>query len=317
MLKTIGFVNSHKEHEMRIALLPEDMAGVTDVSGQLIFEEGYGKNLGIDDEEYVRRGAKIASREDILKNCDIICDPKIGDAEYLGQLKEGQSIFGWVHLQVSEAVKKILLENKINVFAWEEMMNNGGQLFYKNNELAGEASVNHACQCYGMLPEGKKAAILGRGNTGRGAYKTLVRNGAQVTVYGRHEEEQFKKEIGNYDIIVNAVLWGGKRKDHIIDRALLKQAKKRALLVDVSCDENGAVETCRPTTYENPTYVVEGVVHYCVDHTPSMYFRTASGYVSEQVKRLVRPLVTGEYDELLESGHIMENGSMLKEISYR
>lgn len=317
MLRTIGFVNSHKEHEMRIALLPEDMTQLSDIAGQFVFEEGYGKNLGIDDAVYIQAGAHIAKREDILKNCDIICDPKVGDAEFLGQLSENQGIFGWVHPYVDLRVKDLLLDRKLDVYAWEDMLENDTQIFYKNAELAGEASVQHGCQCYGILVEGKKAAILGRGNTARGAYKFLVRNGAQADVYGRRDEAQFRKKFGEYDIIVNAILWDRKEAHHIIDRALLRCAKPHALLVDVSCDENGGVETCVPTTYENPTYVAEGVVHYCVDHTPSIYFRTASAYVSEQVKRLVRPLVTGEPDEVLESGHLMRGGKLIREISGR
>lgn len=93
--------------------------------------------------------------------------------------------------------------------------------------------------------------------------------------------------------------------------------EKEALLIDVSCDKAGAVETSHPTTYECPLYVEEGVVHYCVDHTPSIYYRTASSYISEQVKRFVRPLVTGEADRILESGCVIRGGHMLLKESCR
>lgn len=89
------------------------------------------------------------------------------------------------------------------------------------------------------------------------------------------------------------------------------------MLIDVSCDENGAVETSHPTTFANPLFFEEGVAHYCVDHTPSIYYRTASAFISEQVKKLVEPLVCCLYDQVLESGHIIEDGKMLSEESCR
>lgn len=316
-MKTMGFINSHKEQEKRIALLPEDMEGLEDIAPYLVFEKGYGRMLGICDEAYQRRGARIASREEILETSDILCDPKAGDGEYLEMLPEGCTIFGWVHPHVSERVKEILLRRNYQVYAWEEMIEDGAQVFYQNNELAGEAAVLHACQCCGILPEGKKAAVIGRGNTAQGACRALIRGGATVVVYGRKQEEKFRKDIGKYDFIINAVLWDPKRKDHIISKEDLRHAKEHAVLIDVSCDEHGAVETCRPTTYENPIYVEESVIHYCVDHTPSLYFQTASGYISEQVKRFVRPLVTGNADAVLESGHVIGNGKMLQEESCR
>ncbi len=113
-------------------------------------------------EEYLSRGAKILSREEILNKCDIICDPKAGDAEYLEDLQEGRTIFGWVHPHVCENVKNLLLKKHFEVYAWEEMMEDGMQVFYRNNEFAGEAAVNHGCQCCGILPEGKKAAVIGK-----------------------------------------------------------------------------------------------------------------------------------------------------------
>ena len=93
--------------------------------------------MGVSDEEYLSRGAKILSREEILNKCDIICDPKAGDAEYLEDLQEGRTIFGWVHPHVCENVKNLLLKKHFEVYAWEEMMEDGMQVFYRNNELAG------------------------------------------------------------------------------------------------------------------------------------------------------------------------------------
>jgi N5-(carboxyethyl)ornithine synthase len=107
--------------------------------------------------------------------------------------------------------------------------------------------------------------------------------GADVVVYDRHTEQLLSKELGEYDVIVNALLWDTKRTDHIIYREDLKRMKKGAMIIDVSCDRAGAIETSVPTTLENPTYVVDGITHYVVDHTPSLFYKTTSKCISEVV----------------------------------
>ena len=318
MLRKVGFVNSHKENEKRIALLPGDLDYIPlGLRKQLYFEQGYGSELGITDNQYLSKGTCVATRTDILKHCDIICDPKAGDADYLDSLVDGRVIFGWIHPHVDEHLKDTLLKKRFSVYAWEEMFEDGMHVFYKNNELAGEASVNHACQCYGLLPAGKRAAVIGRGNAARGAYRALINAGADVTVYGRRQEQKFRTDIGQYDIVTVAVLWNPDRRDHIIDRIMLHKMKSSALLIDGSGDKNGAVATSCPTTYDKPLFVTEGITHYCVDHSPSVYFRSASTYISEQVKRFAEPLITGRYDDVLESGHIVDNGRLLAPDSCR
>lgn len=309
-MRTIGFVNSHKDNEKRIALIPEDLEKLERFAGQLVFERGYGKHLGIEDGEYERLGARLAAREDILAGCQVICDPKIGDSEYLEKLPEGTVLFGWVHPHVNQEMKDLLLRKRFKVYAWEEMMENGTQVFWRNNVMAGEAAVADGCMRFGILLDGKKAAIIGRGNTAMGAFKVLSRNGADVTVYGRRQEAQFKKEMGRYDVIVNAVLWDPKRRDHIISREDLHGLKQGALLIDVSCDAQGAIETSHPTKAADPIFVEEGVAHYCLDHTPSLYYRTASLVISGLVAEFIEPLVTEGANEVLESGLVIDNGVM-------
>ena len=214
-------------------------------------------------------------------------------------------------------MKALLLERKLKVYAWEEMLENNTQIFYRNNILAGQASVIHGCLSYGMLMEGKKAAVLGRGNTAAGAYKALVSNAALVTVYGRRQEQQFKKEMGRCDIIVNAVLWDPGRRDHIISRNDLKHLKRGALLIDVSCDEHGAIETSHPTAMESPIYMEEGIAHYCLDHSPSLFYRSASEFISEKTALFIKPLVLETEDGVLEGCRVIDGGKMILEESCR
>lgn len=145
----------------------------------------------------------------------------------------------------------------------------------------------------------------------------LVSNAALTTVYGRRQEQQFRKEMEQFDIIVNAVLWDPERRDHILFREDLKKLKKDALLIDVSCDEHGAIETSRPTTTDNPIYREKGVAHYCLDHSPSLFYRSASEFISEKVSFFIKPLVWEREDRVLEGSRVIDGGKMILKESCR
>ncbi|WP_206537431.1 hypothetical protein [Listeria cornellensis] len=159
------------------------------------FETGYGETLGIADAEYVALGCHVNSREDVLRQ-DIICEPKIGDSEFLGLLTKGHTVFGWVHAEKNEEIARKLLASEVQVYAWENMNFMSRHCFWENNELAGEAAIIHAFQLIGAMPYNARVAILGRGNVSRGAQRVLLNLGAEVNVYSRNQERLFKKRIG-------------------------------------------------------------------------------------------------------------------------
>ena len=303
--RTIGFPVSHKENECRRAIIPLHLKNIEHPEN-LYFEYGYGEVLGIDDEEYIACGCNMASRDEVLKQ-DVICDPKIGDADYLESL-HNQTIFGWVHATQNKDITDKLLNGKITAFAWEKMFEKGRHVFWRNNELAGEAAVMHAFQCFGQMPYETKVAVIGRGNTARGAIKVLNMLGADVHQYDRHMEELLRIEIGQYDVIVNCILWDVMRSDHIIYRDDLKRMKKNAMIIDVSCDRNGGIETSIPTTIEEPTYVVDGILHYAVDHTPTIFHKTFTKNNSEVIWPYINELQSEYIGEVLSDALIIENG---------
>lgn len=306
-MKTIGFPISHKENENRRALIPQDVVKLAHPEA-LFFEENYGEVLGISDQEYINAGANIACRNKILAK-DIICDPKIGDADYLDCLHE-QTIFGWVHAVQNKDITDKLINGKLTAYAWEDMFEKGRHIFWRNNELAGEAAVMHAFQCYGRMPYETNVAVIGRGNTARGAIKVLNMLGANVMQYDRHMESLLRDEISNFDVIVNCILWDVTRQDHIIYRDDLKHMKKNSMIIDVSCDKNGGIETSIPTTIENPTYMIDGVLHYVVDHTPSLFYKTFTFNNSEAITPYIDMLVCGKFNDVLEKALVIENGTI-------
>ena len=310
-LKTIGFVNSHKDGEKRIALLPKDIAQL-DHPEYLFFEKNYGSDLNISDIEYAALGCQIVSREMALKQ-DIICDPKIGDSTFLKDLDAGQTIFGWVHAVQSKEVTDTLLENNLTAYAWEDMYEDNRHSYWRSNELAGEAAVMHAYQLNGVMPYDTKVALIGRGNTARGAQRILMGLGADVKVYDRRQEKLFRKEMSEFDVIVNAILWDTTREDHLIYRKDLKHLKPGTMIIDVSCDENGAIESTIPTSLKNPIYEIDGVVHYAVDHTPTIFYRSSSSAISKETAKYLDDLIENRPNKILKDALIVENGQIIDE----
>ena len=307
-MKTIGFLISHKENEKRRALLPVDIKRIKHKQNVFV-ETGYGDVLGYSDEDYLAAGIRVESRDSILKK-DILCDPKVGDAEYLDVLS-GQIIWGWVHAVQNREITDKLINGRLTAFAWEDMYDEGRHCFWRNNEIAGEAAVLHAYMCYGAFPYDTRVAVLGRGNTAIGAIKTLNYLGATVSVYNRHTEKLLREELGDYDVIVNAILWDTRRKDHIIYKEDLVRMKRNSMIIDISCDRNGGIETAIPTSFENPTYVVDGVLHYVVDHTPSLYYKTASESISKEVSRYVDQLVEMKPQRVMAAAEIVRGGVLV------
>ena len=307
-MNTVGFPISDKSNENRRALTPDNLNKIKNVN-YIYIEEGYGEVLGYSDDDYRKAGANIVTRSEVLKK-DIICDPKIGDAKYLNEL-DSQVIFGWVHAVQNRDITDILINKKLTAYAWEDMFDQGRHVFWRNNEIAGEAAIIHAYTLHGLFPYNTKVALLGRGNIARGALKILTMMGAEVTVYSRHTEALLRKEIAQYDVVVNAILWDTSRKDHIVYKEDLKRMKKGSLIIDVSCDRNGGIETCIPTTLENPMYVVDDIVHYAVDHTPTLFYKTISHSLSDSIVIYLDDLIEVVSNSVMKEALIVKNGEII------
>ncbi len=172
-MQTIGFLISHKNNEKRRAILPKDLLNIANPEN-MYFETGYGKCLGIKDEEYIQMRSHIAPRQEILKK-DIVVDLKLGDADYLDQIDEGKTLLGWAHAVQNIDFTSKIIEKKATVIAMEEMFEKGRYIFYKNREIAGEAGVLQAILYTGLMPYDAKAAIIGNGKTAKGAQRILNR----------------------------------------------------------------------------------------------------------------------------------------------
>lgn len=306
MLK-IGFPISRKENERRRALLPADIPA-TNVASCLVFESGYGAVIDVADDDYRRVGAIVTDRETVCE-CPIICNakPMVTD-EYFAP---GKKLFGWIHAVQGRQITDALVKNKMTAIAWEEMFEGGRHSFWRNNEIAGEAAVIHAFLEWGQLPYESRAAVVGRGNVGRGAIRMLERFGCNVTVYDRKTSHLLRAEISRYDVVVNAVLWDVFRKDHLIYEEDLEKMRPNGLIVDISCDSAMGIQTSQPTTIVNPVYSYKGIVHYAVGHTPSLFYKSASKAISASAFSFLSDLANDTYNPVLDKATIIQKGRVL------
>ena len=304
--KTMGLLISHKNNEKRRAILPEQVAQLRNPE-MLYFETGYGVSVGVADEEYVQAGAHVVSREEACQ-CDIITDVKLGDADYLDELDDGKILFGWAHAAQGVAFTDKCLEKGFTVIAWEEIFEEGRYIFYRNREVAGEAAILQAFCHYGKMPYDCTVAIIGNGQTAKGAMRILHGLGAKVDVYGRKLEKLFRKKMYEYDVIVNCVMWDISRKDHLIYKEDLKKMKANSMIIDVSCDPYLGIETSHATTISDPVYEVDGVIHYSVDNTPAMFPFTVTKVLSEGCVKIFDDVIEGNYSDALMEAMVIEKG---------
>lgn len=314
-MKTIGFIISHKNGEKRRAILPNDIKTNVRNPHQLYFETGYGLSINVSDEEYEKVGCHIVTREEALA-CDIIADVKLGDADYLDEITPNKVLFGWAHAVQNIPFTSNILKNNHTVIAWEDIFENGRYIFYRNREVAGEAAIMHAYRFCGKMPYDTKVAILGNGQTAKGALRVLHGLGAEVDVFNRRLEKLFREKMYEYDVLVNCIMWDTNRTDRIIYKEDLKKMKPGTMIIDVSCDPYLEIETSHPTPIDDPVYVVDGVIHYTVDNTPGMFPITITKVLSEGISRYIDYLIEGDintYPENLCTAVVIENGHIRDE----
>ena len=308
-MRTVGLVISHKNNEKRRAILPEDLDKIKNLNN-FYFEKGYGESIGLNDSDY--KGVNFVSREEALK-CDVIVDVKLGDADYLDKIDDNKILCGWAHAVQNIDFTTKCINKKHTVIAWENIFKNGRYIFYRNREVAGEAAIIQGIRYAEKCPYELKVAIIGNGQTAKGALRILHGLGAEVDVYNRRLEESFKKNMYNYDVLVNCVMWDTTRTDRLIYKEDLKKMKKGTLIIDISCDPYLEIETSYPTTIDNPVYTIDGVIHYSVDNTPAMFPKTVSKVLSNNFATYYDELVTGEYSEEIKQALALEKGIIVDE----
>lgn len=308
----IGIPREIKPREGRVAFLPRHVESLTAAGHEVFVETRAGILSGARDEEYTRAGAIVlASGRHVFEQSDMVVKVKeILPPEY-DFLRSGHILFTNIHASLNREQLDRLLEAGLTAFSAENTHPFGSP----NCALAGEVGALEAVRlCF--APHGGtgrhfmghfgerpvKALVLGLGNVGRGALRVLLGLGVSVVALDIFEGARraalldwhdrnlavddisaLPQHLPEADVLINCVLWPKERSDHLVSRDMLGKMKPGAAIVDISCDTAGAIETSRPTSWDDPVYVVDGVRHFCVDNIPGAVPVTASAGYGEAV----------------------------------
>ena len=340
----IGVPKEIREDEYRIAITPSGVEVLRKNKHQVVVEEDAGIGSGITNEEIIKAGAKILpSHEEVFTRAEMIVKVKEPLEEEYELLKEGQILFTYLHLASNKALTRLLMEAKVIAMAYETVETDEGKLplLIPMSEVAGRLTIQEGAKYLersqggeGVLLGGvpgvapAKVVIIGGGVVGTNAAKMAAGLGARVVILeqnldrlrylddimGAHvitmksSEHNIREAIKEADLVVGAVLVPGGKAPHLITRKILKTMKPGSVIVDVAIDQGGCVETSRPTCPSEPTYEVEGVIHYCVANMPGCVPRTSTYALTNATLPYVLELANHGYPEALRKDKALARG---------
>jgi alanine dehydrogenase len=308
----IGVPREIKIHEYRVGMTPASVREVVAHGHSVLVEQSAGAGIGVTDDDYARAGARIvATSAEVFAQADLIVKVKEPQAAERAMLRPGQVLFTYLHLAADAHQGRELVASGAVCIAYETVTAPGGSLplLAPMSEVAGRMAIQAGAACLererggmGVLLGGvpgvapARVVILGAGTVGVNAAAMAVGAGAQVMVldrsidalrrldarYGarvmtRHaDRDAIEQEVLQADLVVGAVLVPGAAAPRLVTRETVARMKRGAVVVDVAIDQGGCFETSRPTTHADPTYVVDGVVHYCVANMPGGVARTSA-----------------------------------------
>lgn len=302
----IGILKDIKKGENRVIATPAEAATLVSDGNTVKVQKGAGEKAGFSDADYIEAGALIAdTAEEIYAACGFVAKVKEFEPSEYDLFREGQIVFTCIHPAAHPQEVQALLKKKVIAFTAEDSHRYGspnceaagkqGALFGLESMLTINGGKGKFVSGLGGAP-GMKVLILGGGIVGQGALCVLHALGAWCTVMDinlgtlralsrqYHEQintmistkENIRKLLPETDMVLNCVKWPKGCKDYLIDRPMLKLMEKGSVIVDISNDEQGAIESFHETTHDNPRYIEEGIVHYCVGNIPGAIANSVS-----------------------------------------
>ena len=322
----IGVPREIKVHEYRVGLVPAGARELIAAGHEVLVESGAGNGIGVDDTQFRAAGAAIAANAaEVFQRADLVVKVKEPQALECEMLRKDQVLFTYLHLAADAAQARAIMESGATAIAYETVTSPNGSLplLTPMSEVAGRmsiqvgaASLQKANGGFGILLGGvpgvppAKVVILGGGVSGTHAAEMAVGMRADVTIVDRSvprlrelstifgsalrtcysTTETIEHLVRDADLVVGAVLVTGAAAPKLVTRAMIKTMKPGAVLVDISIDQGGCFETSRPTTHADPTFVVDGVIHYCVANMPGAVPRTSTLALTNATLPYVRAL---------------------------
>jgi len=308
----IGVPKEIKVHEYRVGLTPSSVREAVAHGHTVLVQTQAGAGIGATDADYQRAGATIVGgAEEVFAAADMIVKVKEPQSVERRMLRDGQVLFTYLHLAPDPEQARDLIDSGAICIAYETVTSPAGglPLLAPMSEVAGRMSVQAGAHCLeraaggmGILLGGvagvppARIVILGAGVVGRNAAQMAVGSGAQVVVIDKSidalraidamlgsrvitvfsNRDNVEREVLRADLVISGVLVPGAAAPKLVSREMVARMKKGAVIVDVAIDQGGSAETSRPTTHAEPTYVVDGVVHYCVANMPGAVPRTST-----------------------------------------
>jgi alanine dehydrogenase len=340
----IGVPKEIKVHEYRVGLTPSGVRELIAHGHKVLVESRAGLAIGFTDEQYLQAGATIAPRcEEVFAQSDMIIKVKEPQPGECRMLRPGQILFTYLHLAPDPNQAALLLESRCIAIAYETVTDERGglPLLAPMSEVAGRMAIQagaHALEKAqggsGVLLSGvpgvppAKVVVLGGGVVGLNAARTAMGMGADVTIMdkslGRLKEidnlfggriktlfssqSHIEEVIREADLVIGAVLVPGAAAPKLVTRSMLKTMRPGAVLVDVAIDQGGCFETSRPTTHQEPTYIVDGIVHYCVANMPGGVARTSTQALTNATLPYALALADRGWKEALRMDAHLRNG---------
>ncbi|HEY9504140.1 MAG TPA: alanine dehydrogenase [Pyrinomonadaceae bacterium] len=308
----VGLPKEIKDNEYRVGLTPAGVRALKDAGHEIIVETNAGGGSGFEDTLYQRAGGTIVnSADEVWAKADMVVKVKEPIAPEYPRMREGQLLFTYLHLAPDRELTKQLVERKVTGIAYETITDRRGTLplLTPMSEVAGRMAIQVGAHYLEKMSGGRgillggvpgvpaaRVVIIGGGVVGTNAAKIAVGMGAHVTIIDnnldrlRELDDIFLSKISTLassaymihdaistaDLIVGAVLVPGAAAPKLVTKSMLKDVPNGAVVVDVAVDQGGCIETTHPTTHSNPTYYVEGVLHYCVANMPGAVPRTST-----------------------------------------
>jgi len=308
----IGLPKEIKNSEFRVAMTPKNVQRLTSLGHQVVVQKSAGEAIGISNEDYKQGGAELLeSLEDVYQKSDMIVKVKEPLAKEYPLLKEGQILFTFLHLAAQKELSTLLCAKSVSALAYETIEKENKQLplLRPMSAIAGRVGLQNAIYYLqnfvggkGILPGGikgtKKAdiTILGGGVAGLNSALCAVGLEAQVTLLDIDEkklkkfsdlfqgkvkcllsnEKNILSRLKKTDILIGSVLITGHKAPKLINKDMISSMPEKSVVVDISIDQGGCIETARPTSHTKPTYIERGVIHYCVPNIPSAVARTST-----------------------------------------
>lgn len=345
----IGVPKEIKNNEFRVGLGPEAVHELVAHGHHVVVQASAGAGIDFTDEQYLAAGASlVASAEEVFEQAELIVKVKEPQPSERALLRSHHTLFTYLHLAPDVAQTKELLESGATCIAYETVTDGKGglPLLAPMSEVAGRMSIQAGARCLEKSQNGRglllggvpgvqaaTVAIIGGGVVGFAATQMAVGMGARVLVLDKSMEvlRRFDAIFGNRvqtlfscaktveeavlqaDVVIGSVLIPGAAAPKLVTRELISRMKPGSVVVDVAIDQGGCFETSKPTTHADPTYVVDGVVHYCVANMPGAVARTSTYALNNATLPYVLQIANkGPRKALEDNAHLLNGLNVVK-----